>query len=351
MEYSEIAYKIVNYILNLKAGQSVTISAEIHNVFDNNEPLAQIPFLEELALVVRKVKGLPILDISTENLHKRFFEEISDDLTNTSTELLYKWLDSADMFIDLGWRSNPLFYKSIPERSYNRLNLFNKDFKKLFELKNKKLLLLGYPTIGLAKYLDIDQLLLKKIYFTALNVNYYDVKKRCTVLDTYLKKSNKWTIVKEEHALMIELIGNSATYYGDMQNDTIITLPTGYCTQAVNTLNISGTIYCDQIYLENHVWRNVRLVFGSGRLIRVDAGTQEKSVNLLQTTLFDEMEHITLQIGLNHAIKERSLYHLFDSVKYKNISLNIETKKGQVLVLTENASVCLEKGKNILDEV
>lgn len=351
MEYSEIAYKIVNYILNLKAGQSVTISAEIHNVFDNNEPLAQIPFLEELALVVRKNKGLPILDISTENLHKRFFEEISDDLTSISTELLCKWLDSADMFIDLGWRSNPLFYKSIPERSYNRLNIFNKDFKKLFEIKNKKLLLLGYPTIGLAKYLEIDQLLLKKIYFNALNVNYYDVKKRCTLLDNFMRRFSRWIIAKEDYSLNVEFIGNSSCFYGDMTNETIITLPTGCWSQPINPLNISGSMHCEQVYLENNVWRNVRLVFESGRLITVDAGLQLKSVNLLRSTLFDEMEQITLQIGLNHAIKERSLYHLFDSVKYKNISLNIETKKGQVLVLTENASVFQEKEKNILDEV
>ena len=73
MDYSEIAVKIVNYILCLQQGQSVTISAEIHNVFDHNDPLVEIPFMEEIALVVRKNKGLPILDVSTENLHKRFF--------------------------------------------------------------------------------------------------------------------------------------------------------------------------------------------------------------------------------------------------------------------------------------
>jgi hypothetical protein len=351
LEYSEIAYKIINYILNLKSGQSVTISCEIHNVFDYNDPLAEIPFLEELAIVVRKNKGLPILDITTENLHKRFFEEISDDPPSISTELLNKWLDTSDMFIDLGWRSNPLFYRSIPERSFNKLNIFNKDFRKLFESRNKKLILIGFPTIGLAKYLDVDHAILKKTYHAALNVNYYDLKKRSAVLENLLKKHNNWSISTEGNILKTELVNGAQCFYGDMQNEHIIILPTGSLQQPILTSNLYGCYQCSQIYHDQYTWKNINLTFENGKVTSVDAEEQQKNMNLLKTLLFDDISSVTLQVGLNHSIKERSLYHLFDSVKYKNVSLVIGTKKGLTIALSENASIYHDKEKNILHEV
>jgi hypothetical protein len=350
MDYSEIAYKIVNFVLNLKSGQSVLISCEIHNVFDNNEPLAQIPFLEELALVVRKNKGLPILDISTENLHKRFFEEILEDDPNISSELLNRWLDSADYFIDLGWRSNPAFYKSIPERSFKKLNLSNKDFEHLFEKKNKKLILLGYPTIGLAKYFNIDHHLLKKNYFQALNINYYDLKKRTFLLDDLMKKETKWNIYNESSQLSFEFSKESKYYYGEILNDALITLPTGFWTRPINISSISGSFFCEQVYHDQYVWKSIKVLFEKGKLISVETDVQQTHMNLLRTIFFDNIDFVLLNIGLNYSIKEKCFYHAFDSIKYKNVSLKIQTSKGQLIALAETAQIFYDKGKDILSE-
>jgi len=351
LEYTEIAYKIVNYILDLRPGQSVTISSEIHNVIDNNEPLAEVPFLEELALVVRKQKGLPILDISTENLHKRFFEEITDDPPSISKELLRLWLNSADMFIDLGWRSNPSFYKSIPERSFKKLDIYNIDFRELFEISKKKLVLLGFPTLDLAKFLDIDHFLLKKTYFAALNVNYYDMKKRCLVLEDRFKKHLNWRLLTEGNALQLTFEGNSKCLYGELAHDCIITLPTGLWTQPIAIASLSGSMHCEQIYHEQYLWRNVVITFENGRVTNVETEQTQRHINLLNTVLFGDMENVTLCVGLNHSIKERSFYHLFDSVKYKNVSLEIKNARGKLVALSEISTIGNEFEKNILDEV
>jgi len=351
VEYTEIAYKIINYILDLRPGQSVTISSEIHNVIDNNEPLAEIPFLEELALVVRKQKGLPILDISTENLHKRFFEEISDDPPSISKELLRIWLSSADMFIDLGWRSNPSFYKSIPERSFKKLDIYNIDFRELFEVSKKKLVLLGFPTHDLAKFLEIDHFLLRKTYFAALNVNYYDMKKRCLILDDKLKKHPEWKLVTEGNELHVQFTGNSKCLYGEMLNDFIITLPTGAWIQHLDIPTLTGTMHCDQIYHEQYLWRNIKIWLENGKVANVDTEQNQKNINLLKTLLFGETESVSICIGLNHGIRERSYYHLFDSVKYKNISLEFKSSHGKLVALSEMASLHHDYEKNILDEV
>ena len=351
MNYSEIAFKIVNQVIKLSQYQSVTISAEIHNVYDFNDPLSEIPFLEEMALMIRKYNGLPILDISTENIHKRFFEEISEENKIVSTELLNKWLSLSDIFIDLSWRSNPIFYNSIPERTFKRLTLLPKDFLKLFIEKNKKLILLGYPTMGLAKYLDVDHETLKRGYFASLNANYIELKKKCYILDGKLKVSNIWNIDNERRTLKVELVGESKVFFGEFQKEYIITLPTGFWQQPLKIDSLNGIYYCNDVFYEQYRWKNIQIVFEKGKVTDVETDLQQKNINLLKSVLFFDADNITLSIGLNDTKVEKTYYSLFDMVRNKNISLIISSQKGQMIALCETAKLYESNEINILSEV
>ena len=351
MNYSEIAFKLINSVLKIKAGQSVTVSSEIHNVFDFDETLAEIPFLEEIVLVIRKHKGLPVIDISTENLHKRFFEEISEDYHSISMQLFNKWIDNSDFFIDLSWRSNPIFYKSIPERSYKRLKLNPYDFIKIFEEKNKKLILLGYPTKGLAKYYDIDYEVLKNNYFSALNVNYNDLKKRCLILDGKMKKSKSWYISTEKRTLQLELAKNSKCSFGDFNEDSIMIFPIGYWQQEIEMKSLNGIFYCDQVYYEQYNWKNIQIIFEDGKICDVETDLDQNNINLLKSVLFFDHSSVSLNIGLNNLITDKTLYSLFDMTKNKNLSLVINHEKGQLIALSENASLFQSNENNVLNEV
>jgi leucyl aminopeptidase (aminopeptidase T) len=348
MEYTEIANKIINDVLKIKPGQSVTISAEIHNVLAYNEPLVEIPFLEELALQIRKQKALPTIDISTENLHKRFFEEIADHNQSISMELFKKWLNTSDIFIDLSWRSNPQFYKSIPERYYKRQNLLPKVFMKQFEENNKKLILLGYPTKGLAKYLDVEHDLLEKIYFSALNIDYFDLKKRCLIFDGIVQKNAIKHIVTEKRILNIELKDRAKCLYGDWQKEPIMILPTGMWQQEINLEKLTGIYFCHQIYHEQNIWKDVQLIYENGKITDVETDNKQRNVELLKDMLRDEVESVLLNIGLNEAIAQKSLYSLFDMAKSKNLSLVINTERDQIIALAESAMI-LDNEENIIE--
>ncbi|MCL2062879.1 MAG: hypothetical protein FWG98_00705 [Candidatus Cloacimonetes bacterium] len=348
MNYSEIAFKIINHIIKLAPYQAVTISAEIHNVYDFNEPLAEIPFLEELAIVVRKKKGLPIIDISTENMHKRFFEEVTEDNQNLSTELLNKWLSMSEIFIDLSWRSNPIFYRSIPERSFKRLNILPKDFVKLFEDNNKKLILLGFPTIGLANYLDIDHDLLKKGYFSSLNIDYFDLKKRCYILDNRMNLSENWNITTENRLLKMTLFGESKVYCGEFHQTHIMTLPTGCWQKAVKIDSIDGIFYCDNVFHEQYNWKNIQLIIEQGKIIDVETDVQQPNLNLLKSILFYDADSVVLNIGLNKTSEPKTHYSLFDMVRNRNLSLIIVSQKGQVIALSEKAGLLGVNDYNVL---
>ena len=342
MNYSEIAFKIINHVIRLQPYQAVTISAEIHNVIDFNEPLSEIPFLEELAIVVRKHKGLPILDISTENIHKRFFEEISEENQDISTDLLNRWLSMSDIFIDLSWRSNPTFYKSIPERTFKRITLDHKDFVKLFKEKNKRLLLLGYPTQGLAKYHGIDHEALKKGYFTSLNIDYFDLKNKCYIFDAKMKTSGSWQIIKENRTLKVQLVGVSKVFFGDFQKDYIITLPTGYWQQYLNIESINGIFYCDNVFYEQYIWKNIQIVFENGKVVDVETDVSQNNMNLLKSVLFFEAETIKLNVGLNEFQETKTLYSLFDMVRDGCLGLIFNSSKGQLIALSEKGELIKE---------
>jgi hypothetical protein len=351
MDLTEIATKIIKGVLKLTPGQSVTISAEIHNVYDNNDPLVEIPFLEELALQVRKYKGLPTIDISTENMHKRFFDEITDDSQSISLDLFNKYLNTSDIFIDLSWRSNPLFYKSIPESSFKKHNILPKIFIKKFEEKNKKLILLGFPTKGMAKYFDIDHDTLKKTYFSALNIDYFNLKKRCLILDNKLLKSRKWQIATENRTLDINLIADRKCYYGEFNKELIMTLPTGMWQQEISIETLNGIIYCNQVYSDQYIWKNVQIIFENGRVTDVETNFQQSNMSVLRENLAGKIEKILVSIGLNDAVNRKSFYSLFDMAKNGSLSLVINTPNTTVIALSDTASLSCNDDENVLRDL
>jgi len=349
MDYSTIAIKIIKGIIKLIPGQTVSISAEILNVFDFNEALVKIPFLEELAIQVRKHHGIPIIDLSTENLHKRFFEEVTDENNLLSLAIFHKWLDSADYFIDLSWRSNPLFYKSIPEIAFRKVNIPTDIYMQKIAEKNKKLLLLGYPTKSLAKYLDVDQEVLKKTYLSSLNVDYHLLKKNCLIFDGIIKKQKKYHLICENRVLNIELVSKSKCFYGDFYQEPILYLPTGYWQQEVDLEQLSGMIYANQIYFDQHYWKNVQLVFKNGSIIDLETDNQQKNTTLLRVELAQKINSCLLVVGLNDSVGQRSFYSLFDLIKSQNVSLILNTSKGNIVVLSETASLLNENDVNLLN--
>lgn len=351
MDYAEIAFKIVNCILKIKAHQAITISAEIHNVSDYDDPLVEIPFLEELALVIRKARALPIIDVSTENLHKRFFEEINEDTLEISTEQFYKWMKTSEVFIDLSWRSNPHFYQSISDRSYKRIKMSSIEFINIFSENNKKLLLLGFPTKGLSIYYKADHKMLEDTYFSALNIDYNELKKRILIFDGKVRKSKKWFVNTEKRTLEVDLIGESRCLYGDFNDDVIVTLPCGSWQQELNSEKLEGIFFADTIFFDHHRWEDVQVIFEHGKVVDVETSSEQEDINLLKTLLFQKIHSISLNIGLNRNIKNKTNYSLFDICKDKSLSMLIKNSRGQLIIVSHNASLYETKENNILKEV
>jgi len=342
--YQKISEKIINDILQVKPGQSVILYAEIHNVTEPKDPLEEIPFLEDIAISLRKKKALPILDISTENLHKRFFEEVDDNHT-IQNDIFSIWINGADYFIDFSWRSNPMFYKSIPEQFMKKYKDMSELYIKEITKKKKKIILLGTPTKGLAKYYNIDQDLLIETFYQSIDIDYLQLKKKCLIFSGKISQNKNWQIVTKNRILQIDLIGKPQSLYGEFQHNPIVTLPTGLWKQNLLSENCNGILFCDYIYHQEYTWSNVQLIFNEGKIIDIETEFPQENTKLLKTNLRTQIKSICLNYGLNENVRKMSLYPMFDILKFGNLSMTILLEKHEFLLLSQNADLFLREVK------
>ena len=91
-KYSELAFNIVNNLLKIHNDNVISIAGEIHNSNNSEEPLIELPLIEELAVAIRKRKAFPVLEISTESLKKRFFAEMPEDIFSVPPNYYKNWM-------------------------------------------------------------------------------------------------------------------------------------------------------------------------------------------------------------------------------------------------------------------
>ncbi|MCL1826700.1 MAG: hypothetical protein FWG20_01540 [Candidatus Cloacimonetes bacterium] len=334
----QIAKKIIHDIFQIKPGQSVIIFAEIHNISEPAQPLEEIPLLEELAITLRKHNAIPIIDISTENLHQRFFKEI-DSPDQTSQELFDLWINSADFVIDLSWRSNPLLYKSVPEKSLMKYCNLSDSYLQEMGKKNKKIILLGTPTKGLAKYYNLDHNTLKETYLSSINADYFTLKKKCLIFGNKIKHNEGWKVRSAERVLAFDLIGTAKNYYGEFKYSPVLVLPTGLWQQNIEPSKMTGILMCDFVYHSEYVWSDVQLIFREGKVVDIEIGVPQENTKVLKINLRSPIKSAILGYGINYFISKMTFYSLYDISKSGNLSITLHTENHEVILMLQNAQL------------
>jgi len=72
-KFSELAFNIINNLLKIQKHDVISISGEIHNANNANEPLIELPLIEELAVAIRKTKSIPCFRDVYRKTEKTFF--------------------------------------------------------------------------------------------------------------------------------------------------------------------------------------------------------------------------------------------------------------------------------------
>ncbi|MBT3756858.1 MAG: aminopeptidase, partial [Candidatus Cloacimonetes bacterium] len=171
-KFSELAFNIINNLLKIQKHDVISISGEIHNANNANEPLIELPLIEELAVAIRKRKAFPVLEMSTEKLKKRFFAEMPDEVFSVPPNYYKNWINAIDKFIEISWES---YSSDFHDKSDRQLKQFkdstNSILQHLFQQK-KKIIFLNFPTQELAEYIGTEYKKLVSTYIDGVNCNY-----------------------------------------------------------------------------------------------------------------------------------------------------------------------------------
>jgi len=336
----EIADKIVNDLLKIKPGNVVSISGEIHNTNKIEEPLLEIPFIEELALEIRKKKAFPVLEISTENLKNRFFAEMPSDIFSLQPVYYKKWIDSIDIFIYVGWKNVFNEFQSYQKTNNEKLKESLKGiWEKIFQQK-KKLLFLNFPSAELAEFLKTNFDDLAKFYSKSVDSSYSQLQKAKDELKTKLSTFSNYTIHSKNEKLNIKTKIVLPNLLRKQDYSQISILPFGNLEIPLERKKINGTFVAEKAYYKNFIFENLKINFEKGFVHYISFENERKENFFLQNALMKSKTECFLVIGFNPEVSSYINYYLYDTCIDENISMKFFDGDSRPIILSNiNAEI------------
>jgi len=342
INYSQVAFNIINNFLKIYKDMVISISGEIHNAQGSVQPLVEIPLIEELAIAIRKRKAFPVLELSTQNLKKRFFQEMPDEILEIPPHYYDSWIDAIDVFIEINWKNlTDEFDEKIKEKYDKFKSHTNPIWEKIFNQK-KKVIFLNFPTLELAKHIDINYEDLKQQYFNAINCNYNLLRTRREELqdDIFSFASYRISMGSEELDLKLEK-DKPAAFIG---SDQIVILPSGFVEFPAHRNSLNGVFKADKAYYDGYIYDNINLNLENG-VVRFVAFEAEKKGNYkLQNALMNSGKDCSLSLGFNKNISSYTNYFYYDRCREGTITLSFLATGGKRIALL-NSKAILKKNK------
>ncbi|NQV19549.1 MAG: hypothetical protein HQ534_13545 [Armatimonadetes bacterium] len=335
--FPEIADKIVNDFLKIKPGNIVSISGEIHNANKTDKPLLEIPFIEELALGIRKKKAFPVLEISTENLKKRFFAEMPSEIFSLQPVYYKKWIDSIDVFIYVGWKN---VFNEFQKTSNEKLKESLKSiWEKIFQQK-KKLLFLNFPSSELAEFLKTNFDDLMKFYSKSVDCNYAQLQKAKDELKSKFSTFSNYTIHSKNEKLNIKTRIVLPDLSRNKDYSQISILPFGNQDIPLERKKINGTFIAEKAYYKNFIFENLKINFEKGFVHYISFEKERKENFILQNALMKSKTECFLVLGFNPKATSYTNYYLFDTCIDGNTSMKFFDGGSHPIILSNiNAEI------------
>ncbi|MCD4817387.1 MAG: hypothetical protein K8S23_01700 [Candidatus Cloacimonetes bacterium] len=337
---SQIAFKIVNNILEIHEKNIVSVSGEIHNSQNNVFSLNEIAILEELSLAIRKKKAFPFIEISTERLKERFLSEIPEDVMHLKPEYYLKWLDDLDAFIEIGWKN---INQNFVDDTYSKLQKMEQSLEdiwaKIIE-QQKKFVFLNFPSPELATILDINYENLLSHYLKMLDSDYKVMYNKADDLTQALRGKINTIFTKENTlSLFIKNIPPKA-YYGNIQSNQIVILPTGKIEMEVERSSLNGIYFAEKIYYKKNYYNSVKILFEDGDIRYLTFSEEKKGNFILENALMNSKMFCSISIGLNSGNRTLTNYYSYDRCIDKSVSFKFfDANEEPILVLNRQAIV------------
>ncbi len=340
MQYPELALNIVTNLLKIHSNDIVSISGEIYNCENSKNPLIEIPFIEELALTIRKLGAFPVLEISTENLKKRFFSEMPDKIFSVPPNYYKNWIDTIDYFLEVSWKNYTGSLETITRAQATKFENSAKSVIKHLHKQKKKIIYFNLPTQELADKAGLEYNELQKIYSKSVNCNYDYLRNiGSNILDEYSSYAN-YQIFSENEKLNLKINRSKIKLFsGDFKRQHIISLPTGYVEIPIFREELNGIYLADKIYYQDNIFCNVKMKFENGSIRYLVFKNDNKGNVKLQNELLNSLNNCYLTIGFNDNF-QASNHIYYDRCLEDNISLIfLDRNSSPIYASNQNSSI------------
>ncbi|MBT3169203.1 MAG: hypothetical protein HN334_04995 [Candidatus Cloacimonetes bacterium] len=302
---SEILSNFLKNLLKIKEGEVVSIFAEI----DNHQ--YTLPFIEDLAVAIRRQNAIPNLDFYTQNIKRIFSEKWANRTELFASDYYQNKIKNIDYFLIVGWHNFS-----------DKLNDFTKDFLSNLYKNGKNIIFLNFPTekLSFQTGLSIDKLI--ENYWRSIDCDFSKLSNVSKKQADFLSKSQYFLLSSETEKLKIKIESNLLKIVcGNIDKEQIIVLPTGFIEMKLEREFLDGFFWAEKAYYQNNVFENVKIKFENGN-IKYAIFNEEKEGNiLLQNALVNIVPDCKINFGFNEKIIHFSNHIYYDRCLENNISL------------------------------
>ena len=340
-EISKLVFNVVSQFLKIKEDDVISVSVEI---FDKTNPLLEIPVMEELAVAIRKRMAFPTLEVTTQNLQKRFFSELSEEALGLVPKYYLKWISEISAFVEIGWKALGNHFEEAKPPSKIFFEAVYTILEEIYKQK-KKMVFLNFPSQELADYVHIPLKTLFNDYFFAVNCNYNQLYEKTKKIEDRLKFNEKIIIKSGDKQLKFLTNPNKLESF-DGNEKVLITLPTGKVKVLIKKSFMNGEFFAEKAYYKHIILNDVSVLFENGYVknITVKEGKSSDIFNF-KNNLIGAKNECFLSIGTNKAAKNISNFYLYDRVIENAVSLKFFDPRDNPIILLSKSS----KIKNITE--
>ena len=304
-----LAKNLVNYSLELKKGERVWIETR------------GFPVLEMTKVMISEVtrKGaIPFWYYNDDSLLRKWLLDCNEDQLKSYTEFHLSMMKQVQAFVSFRGGDNAFDLGDVPEEKMNQyMTIYYKPVHLEERVKNKKWVVLRYPTNSFAQLAETSQEAFEDFYFSVCTIDYARMSKAMNPLCELMSQTDRVRIVGPGTDLSFSIKG-----IPNKKCDGKLNIPDGEVFTAPVRDSVNGEIsYNTPSLYEGVIYDGIKFRFQDGKVVDVKAAVnQEKMVKILDT---DEGARYIgeFAFGIHPGIKKPMKDTLFDEKIFGSIHL------------------------------
>jgi len=373
--------EIVVKCINLKIGENVLIRG--NSYFQN--------IIEEIALEIAKIGGIPFISIQSDNFLERYYKLVPEEYIRQTPKHYLGMVEKTDVIISMDSFKDPIINTKLPRNKIEANTEAHQPIRDIIHEKQKRWLYLGWPTPQAAKYFKISFKKLEDIIINGILIDYNKLNEKCIKIANVLKDAIRIHAMDNKGTdLYLKINGRRINLDDGIISEEDISigevganLPAGEIFIAPIEEYGEGTLFCPltRDRFTGKIIKDSLLVFKNGKIV-LEESNARKNFDHLKDTIekcmkIDEKRYskiganniCELGIGLNPHIKKAIGYILtdekiegsihvaigenrgyggkiasslhWDFVTSPEITLEIEKKNGEKILIMENGKMLI----------